>query len=365
MSWTEIAVDSSFLSVTGAGQLIAALPAFLGFYPEDSVVLVSLSPLPDTSPNGVGIGVVLRCDLERCLDPAFTELGTAARVCSERNARQVVVVLIDSQSQPADVAGTAGRGEAYRQFLIRLDRALVQAGTEVAAAWVTTTVQAGAPWWSLLDIVRGIVPDPTASPLTLAIASASGRPIYRSRAHVDAALERDEVLAAQVRTHLLDAADRPARAGGGNNSHTAIRASVELVLSCVDAAEPLTPARLAEVAVAVGISGVPGCLMGLSRTIAAASAHRLWTELTRALPDPQRAEAAVLLAFSAYLTGDGALAVSAIGVALRLNPDHQIARMLETAFSIGLPPEQLQSLALHGISAATDLGIAFPASTRK
>jgi len=183
---------------------------------------------------------------------------------------------------------------------------------------------------------------------------------------VAAALDRNEVLAAQVRTHLLDAAeatDRRARADSGSNPHAAVRTAVEFVLSCVDATEPLSPTQLAEIAFAVCISGVSGCLMGLSRTIAADSAHRLWTELTRALPDPQRADAAVLLAFSAYLGGDGPLAVSAISVALRSKPDHRIARMLETAFSIGLPPEQLQILALQGISAAADLGITFPAST--
>ncbi len=356
-------MDSSSPIVTGAGQLIAALPAFLGSYPQDSVVLVPLCPLPDAGPDRLGIGAVLRCDLERGLDPAFPELGTAVRVCAARNARQVVVVLIDSRCEPADVAGATDRGVAYRQFLIRLDRALVQAGIEVADAWATTSVQAGARWWSFLDLEHGIVPDPAVSPLTVALASASRRLIYHSRAQQAAILDRDEALATQVRTHLLNAATRRACADDRSDPHTAVRAAVTFVLSCVDAAEPLTPEQCAEVAVAIGISGVSGCLMGLTKTTAAASAQGLWTELTRALPDPQRADAAVLLAYSAYLTGDGPLAVSAIGVALRSSPDHRIARMLETAFSIGLPREQLQSLALHGISAARDLGITFPSST--
>ena len=77
-------------------------------------------------------------------------------------------------------------------------------------------------------------------------------------------------------------------------------------------------------------------------------AEALWALLSRVLPDPWRAEALVLLAFSAYARGDGPLAGVSLEAALRCNADHKMARMLDQALQSGMRPEQIRELARTG-----------------
>ncbi|OLT48585.1 hypothetical protein BJF85_12455 [Saccharomonospora sp. CUA-673] len=77
----------------------------------------------------------------------------------------------------------------------------------------------------------------------------------------------------------------------------------------------------------------------------ALAAERLWRVLVRATPDPERAEPAALLAYSAYLRGEGALASMAVAKARQADPGHLLATLLEQVVARGMPPEQLAGLA--------------------
>ena len=56
----------------------------------------------------------------------------------------------------------------------------------------------------------------------------------------------------------------------------------------------------------------------------------------------------MLLAFSAYARGDGPLAGVSLEAALRCEPEHRMAGMLDTALQSGLRPEQIRELAVTG-----------------
>jgi CheY-like chemotaxis protein len=86
----------------------------------------------------------------------------------------------------------------------------------------------------------------------------------------------------------------------------------------------------------------------------------LWAALARALPDPWRVEALVLLAFSAYARGDGPLAGLSLEAALRSDPNHRMAGMLDTALQSGMRPEQIRELARTGYRLAKRLGVQLP-----
>lgn len=75
-----------------------------------------------------------------------------------------------------------------------------------------------------------------------------------------------------------------------------------------------------------------------------AAAESLWTLLARVLPAPFRTEALVLLAFSAYLRGEGPLAGVALEAALADTPDHSMSGLLDTALQSGMPPEKMRGL---------------------
>jgi len=82
--------------------------------------------------------------------------------------------------------------------------------------------------------------------------------------------------------------------------------------------------------------------------------------LSRTLPEPWRVEALVLLAFSAYVRGDGPLAGVSLEAALRCDPAHKMAGMLDTALQSGMRPEQIRELALTGYRLAARLGVRLP-----
>ncbi|MDT5148076.1 MAG: hypothetical protein QOC58_2721, partial [Mycobacterium sp.] len=86
----------------------------------------------------------------------------------------------------------------------------------------------------------------------------------------------------------------------------------------------------------------------------------LWALLARTLPPPWRVEALVLLAFSAYARGDGPLAGVALEAALRCEPDHRMAGMLDTALQSGIGPERIRDLAVTGYRLAKRLGVRLP-----
>ena len=61
--------------------------------------------------------------------------------------------------------------------------------------------------------------------------------------------------------------------------------------------------------------------------------------LCRSLPAPERADAAALLAASALLRGDGALATLAVERALADRPDHEVASVVDASLRSALGAE--------------------------
>ena len=122
----------------------------------------------------------------------------------------------------------------------------------------------------------------------------------------------------------------------------------------------LSDARLARLACALTDPLVRDTLYALAVGEDAAQAESLWAILARTLPDPWRVEALVLLAFSAYARGDGPLAGVSLEAALRCEPTHRMAGMLDTALQSGMRPEQIRELAVTGYRLADRLGVRLP-----
>jgi hypothetical protein len=77
----------------------------------------------------------------------------------------------------------------------------------------------------------------------------------------------------------------------------------------------------------------------------------LWREVVRHSPEPLVAPAAGLLAFAAWLSGDGALAWCAVDRCLCADPDHVLGQLVGEALTTAMPPSSWrpidpQSLAL-------------------
>jgi hypothetical protein len=75
-----------------------------------------------------------------------------------------------------------------------------------------------------------------------------------------------------------------------------------------------------------------------------AAAEQLWTECTRRAPAPLDAAPATLLAISAWLRGDGAMANIALDRALASAPGYGLATLLRQALSACMTPADLRAL---------------------
>jgi hypothetical protein len=329
------------------GALIAALPAVLGFVPENSLVLVSL--------DRGALGAVLRVDLGEHLGD---RIGHLVEVAAAAAPEAVIAVLVDEEG-----AGCPLCNEQYRQLCGMLAEALVEYDIELYAAHVVDRVALGGRWHCVDGCgAAGTVDDPSASPLAAA-AVLEGRRLYARRADLQAVIavedaDRSAALAERLnrQTARREAAHRKDPAGCGRRDvKHAIGAAVR-----VGRGQSLSDAELAALGCALDDAQVRDTLYALAVGEKAGEAEALWAALARTLPAPWRVEALVLLAFSAYVRGDGPLAGVSLEAALRCDPDHRMAGMLDMALQSGLRPEQIRELAATGYRIAKRLGVRLP-----
>ncbi|MFC4126749.1 DUF4192 domain-containing protein [Nocardia rhizosphaerae] len=342
------------LRVDDPGALIAALPAMLGFVPERSLVVAILHEPARTGPSA--IEAVVRFDLDGLTDPSRAEQLTAcvASICLREQTEAVLAVLVDDRA--GSRAAAAGRAAA-------LVEAFGGAGIAVRGAWSVPAITAGARYHSLFERAGGLVGDPESSPVALSHVL-DGRQIRASRGDLTALVVPDTARCARVVTWLGPAV---ARYRGGLTAATRTGAAVayqrralEWVLwqiAGTESGEPRADRELARLAAVLRDRPIRDAMYGLALGDHAEAAEQLWAQLARATPGSDRAEAAALLGFSAYLRGDGPFAGVALAAAVDADADHPMAVLLETSLQSGLRPERLRTLAHCGRQVAADLGV--------
>ncbi|HWT47381.1 MAG TPA: DUF4192 domain-containing protein [Mycobacterium sp.] len=329
------------------GALIAALPAVLGFVPENSLVLVSL--------GGGELGSVMRVDLSEDLVDRVEHL---AEVAAAAEPEAAIAVIVD-----ADGAHCPRCNEEYRELCAALTESLSQRDIELWAAHVVDRIALGGRWHCVDGCgSSGVVDDPSASPLAVA-AVLDGRRLYPRRADLQAVIAADD--AAQS-AELADSIRQQAAAREMAHCADPVgcgRRDVESAMAAasrVAGGQKLSDAELAELGCALSDVQVRDTLYALAVGENAGEAESLWALLARSLPSPWRVEALVLLAFSAYARGDGPLAGVSLEAALRCEPDHRMAGMLDMALQSGLRPEHIRELAVTGYRVAKRLGVRLP-----
>ncbi|TQK70767.1 uncharacterized protein DUF4192 [Nocardioides sp. SLBN-35] len=311
------------LTVRGHADLLAAAPVLLGFWPEESVVLMTFGAhhpfhaRVDLPPLAAQRPAVRRELAEVLLEPA-------------RRHGASHVVLLYYTDEPA----------AAQAVHRSLRRACRRTGLVVIAALVADRTH-------LRDLSA---PDPderrrrhpydvSAHPFVLE-ALVSGRLAHRSRADLVASLDPDRAAAAAVSTALV--AGRYADAGVPTSGR-AIRAAGEWVHHAVHdlVADDALPddtdlARLLWVMQATRVRDAAWAHLG-RRT---AEGHvRLWTDAVRRAPDPLVAAPAALLGWAAWQAGDGALAWVAVDRCLRAEPGYRMAEQLGSILQGAVPPQ--------------------------
>lgn len=321
------------------GSLIAALPAVLGFVPEISLVLLTV--------EAGRLGCVLRIDLTPDMAGALAHL---AEVAAAGHPDAAIAVVVDEHGADCHPCN-----DDHRELADDLAEELASWGITLLAAHVVDKVAAGGRWHCADGCGRGgVIDDPWASPLAAA-AVLDGRRLYLRRADLQAVVAPDPQRSAALAPLLADA--RP------EMSDTEARTAIEdarAVAARVARGRHPTDDEAVRLGAAVRDLRVRDTLFALAVGEDADRAEALWVALARVLPAPHRTEALALLAFSAYARGDGPLAGVALDAALRTDPEHRMARMLDRALQSGMRPEQIRELAVTGYRVAEQIGVRLP-----
>jgi hypothetical protein len=331
--------------------LIAAIPAVLGFTPQNSLVLVSI--------DDGEVGAVLRIDLSQDLIGDLDGgLGRLAEVAAAARPEGVIAIIVDAAGAACPMCN-----EEHRQLCNSLGVALSEHGIELWAAHIVDTVGAGGQWHCVDGCgSRGRVDDPMASPVTMA-AVLDGRRLYASRAELQAVIAVEHTAGTAALADIVKQLLAEDKVRRRDDPDACARRDVLAALAAaarVAVGDPLADAEIAVLAAALTDIRVRDTLYALAVGESAGAVESLWAVLSRKVPEPWRVEPLVLLAFHAYARGDGPLAGVSLEAALRCAPSHRMAGMLDDALQSGMRPEQIRQLALTGYRLAERLGLQLP-----
>jgi hypothetical protein len=304
-------------------DLLALTPVLLGFWPEESIVMLTFgAPRPfharlDLPPPEEQTPMTLREVEETLLAPA-----------RDHRARRVVLLYFTADRRAA---------EGVHRVLRR--------GCRKARIGLVTALHADGESWSELSH-----PDPAARAHTreydlschpfVLQALLDGRLAHRTREEMVASLEPDPAAAEAVCAALV--AGRHADAGVPSDGR-AIRDAGRWVASLVarHVADGGTPSddEVARLVWVTQCRRVRDAAWSLIRREDATEHLRVWQGVVRRTPDQLVAPAAALLGWAAWQAGDGAQAWAAVDRCHRAEPGYALATYLGSLLQHAVPPD--------------------------
>jgi hypothetical protein len=311
------------LRVSGPADLVQAVRYLFGFELSDSMVLVGLA-------RGT-LRVAARLDLP--VEHADVVCESVAAVV-RGGARELIAVLY--------VPASLSRRECY----------VLGASAEAAAGAldvpvVDTLVVADGCWRSLAPGGLHGPLNSAASPLAAA-AVLAGLTVLPGRSSLEALLEPAPAAERERLAAAVDAAEegevRAALAGQQGRWRRSVVRALFAAARAADAAGQLpTDADAARFGAALSNIAVRDAVwMAIER--GRLSGRGLWLDLARRLPDPYSAAPAFLAGWSAWRSGEGALAGIAVSRALHACPGYRAAQLLESAVAAGADPRRVARL---------------------
>lgn len=312
------------LTARSPEDLLALAPFLLGFWPEESIVMltfgadrpfharIDLPPLPDQTT------ATLRAVEESLLAPA-----------REHHAQRVVLLYYS-----ADPAAAAGMHRALRRACRRARIQLALAYHADGACYTDLTH----PDPAVRERPRPY--DVSCHPIVVQ-GIVEGRIAHRTRADMVASLEADPDAADAVAAAL--AAGRHADGGipvDGWSIREEGRWVEALVGRLLVGHETPTDDDLAHLVWVMQAKRVRDAAWSLIHRSDAEDHVRLWRGVVRRTPDQLVAPPAALLGWSAWQAGDGALAWAAVDRCLRAEPDYTLATYLSRLLEDATPPER-------------------------
>lgn len=338
--------DFTTVRLSGHDGLLAAIPAMLGFHPQESLVMVCVSGPRQR------VGPVIRVDLHPTGDlPADEAIGA-------ENLRNYARQYAD---QVALVCYTSARGRPL--LLNRVESALREDDADVLDVVIVRRGHAYPAGPDGNHSQRLALPGPEHPQVQLMTAAAAlqGRAILPDRA--------------ALRTSVAGPTGRANRA-----ALAIMRRAADEVMGVLGASGPLDLTALQRLrdtsvdgalqhagdtgTVPTGTAAILALLVSDVRTrdhlIARAvrETQRPWLAMllavARSTPDEDAAQICAVLALTAYAGGDGALAQVAIDRCLDTEPTHRLAHLMVEAMAAGMPPAAVLTLTANSLSPDTD-----------
>jgi hypothetical protein len=320
------------LQVSSPDSVLAVIPALLGFHPANSLVIIGTKP-----PRG-RIEVAFRYDL-----PEPPDTGAAAKI-----AAHAVSILARQQLPTAIVAGY-GPEPTITPVADALVAGLRQAGITL---YDMLRVEGGRYWsYGCQDPQccppEGTPFDPSSHPAAISLAAAGGKAL-RDRAALAATIapvnsgQMCEAIR-QVEQCIADIAGQGTEPDHQREAtQHLVRQGLHAVREALDSyrneGSSITDDQYAWLAVALTHLRVRDDAWARMVPEHADAHLRLWTFLVQYVPARYVPAPASLLAFTAWQSGNGALANIAAERALAADPDYSMAQLLLEAISAGLPP---------------------------
>ncbi|HEY7595028.1 MAG TPA: DUF4192 domain-containing protein [Actinophytocola sp.] len=324
------------------GELIAGLPSMLGFPPTDSFVLVTFHVT-----DRLQLGATVRMDLpEPRHGPDMVSQLCLATIANEPDVA-VPVVIGGGSADPPELP--------YRWLVDLVTHELGEVDIPTVHALWVPAIEEGETWWCYEDEeCTGQVRDPRSSSFAVFHVLA-GVVRYGSRAEMAGHLAPDPEDRVAHRAQLLAARTGQAVDVDASAKWATVRAALDETTEI--ALPELEDERIVLLAEALCDPLVRDNCLPLVITGEADAAERLWTVLVRAIPAPERAEPASLLAVHAYLRGDGVVANMALEVALDANPGHHLALLLRESIDRGMPPGRFRAMVEESVAWAEQVNV--------
>ena len=318
------------LTVRTPTDALALAPIVLGFHPQESLVVLTFG----------GVGFHARVDLPRDRGGREEVVSLLVRAL-QANPCSTVMVLLYSEDEAACRA---------------LAAALVPAVTDGLGLSVADVVRAdGTHWWSLEERrgALGVPYDVSSHPFT-AGAVLRGTVVHRDREAVAGLLEGgDPALARRIERALAEEADAPAPSLGPARRRLASWLR-EAVQEQVEDGALGSAEDLARILTLVRDPDLRDVVWGAVDRVDAPRHLSAWIQVLRVAPPGWEASPAALVGLYAWLSGDGALAWTAVERSLDAEPDNTLAGLVAEALDRAVPPSTWRAwgveelLARHG-----------------
>jgi hypothetical protein len=323
------------LRIKNPGDLLAAVPGFLGFHPRDSVVLLTTGAA--ANPFHARVDMPDHEEVDALVAPLV-------EVARRAGTEHVAAVVYSHDAALADA------------LMLALETGLAEAGVAVLIG-----VRAdGERWFCLAGCVgdcvaEGTPYDVSTHPITVE-AVVEGRVVHDSREALRASLVGTDVDEIEAVTDAMEVALTRMQAAGrhplGPENSTGLRAHLvqegrwlqHRIRRFVQDRERLDThdvGRLLVAMVRIDVRDVAWSEI----TRADARVHvDLWADVARRSPTAALPAPASLLAFAAWLSGDGALAWCAVDRAQEADPGYSLAALVAQTLSCAMPPSAWQPL---------------------